>query len=93
VPLSKTGYFNKLLGYEKGTLLYTSFAAKFRFLDQGEIRDKHHVPLTSPKIFQMDCGGKGKLYYRRGNNGHSICVELIGDKNSQSRDITHLQSL
>ena len=77
----------------EGTLLHTSFVAKFRLLDQGDMADKHHVPLTSPKVFQMDCGGKGKLYYRRGNDGHSICVELIGDKNSQPRDILHLQSL
>jgi hypothetical protein len=77
----------------EGTLLHTSFAAKFRLLDQGDMGDKHHVPLTSPKVFQMDCGGKGKVYYRRGSDGHSICVELIGDKNSQPRDISHLQSL
>ena len=76
----------------EGTVLHTSFAAKFRLLDQGDMADKHHVPFTSPKIFQMDCGGKGKLYYRRGNDGHSICIELIGDKNSQPRDLLALRS-
>lgn len=77
----------------EGTLLHTSFAAKFRLLDQGNISDKHHVPFTSPKVFQMDCGAKGKLYYRRGNDGHSICIELIGDKNSQPHDLSALRSI
>jgi uncharacterized protein YaaW (UPF0174 family) len=77
----------------EGSVLHSSFASKFRLLDQGNIVDKHHVPATTPKVFQMDCGGHGKLYYRRGSDGHSICIEMLGDKNSQPRDLKTLQSI
>ncbi|MHB8391251.1 MAG: hypothetical protein ACYDBH_16980 [Acidobacteriaceae bacterium] len=73
--------------------LHASFAKEFRLLNQGIVADKHHIPGTDPKIFQRDCGHSGRVYYRRGNETNLVYIELVGDKNSQDRDLAALRAL
>jgi hypothetical protein len=76
--------------FEKGELV-GPFENQFMFLNNGFRKDKHHVPGTDPKIFQRDCGPNGRIYYRR-IGPDKVYVELIGDKNSQPRDLESLRS-
>jgi hypothetical protein len=81
----------RLLGYERDNILYTSFLQQLRVMNDGLRSDKHHVPHTSPKIFQRDAGNGGRVYYRRVSTS-SIRVELLGDKATQNSDYKHLQA-
>ena len=82
---------DRLGGYENSSL-DTAFASEFRFLNEGVIDDKHHVPNTDPAMFQRDCGRSGKVYYRRAHNAWSVAIELIGDKSSQEHDMNQLRN-
>lgn len=80
----------RLLEYERDNILYTSFLQQLRVMNDGLRSDKHHVPSTSPKVFQRDAGNGGRVYYRRVGPS-SIRVELLGDKATQNSDYKHLR--
>jgi hypothetical protein len=82
----------RLLDYEAEQKLYFSFLDQFELLNGGNIAAKHHVPDTSPRVFQKDCGGAGKVYYRKRDGQGGIFIELIGEKAWQEQDYKLLQS-
>jgi uncharacterized protein YaaW (UPF0174 family) len=66
------------------------FLDQLRLMHDGKTNAKHEVPGTSPKLWQLDAGNDGKVYYRR-DGVNKFVVELIGLKKQQDADYACLQ--
>ncbi|MFL6415740.1 MAG: hypothetical protein ACJ74Y_08730 [Bryobacteraceae bacterium] len=91
--LFPTFYFNdqalkKLDGIDRAQRRV--FYRQLRLMHDGKTHGKHEVPGTSPKLWELDAGNSGKIYYRRDSTS-KLVVELVGYKHGQGADYEFLR--
>lgn len=59
---------------------------KLRQIHDGNIRSKHVVPNTDPRVFQRDAARDLRIYYRRDGAPNRFLIRLIGTKSTQEAD-------
>ena len=61
------------------------FLSKLSRMNRGYLDGKHSIPGTNPKVFELEAGKAGRIYYRRHDGATRVLIERIGNKRESQR--------
>ena len=68
------------------------FISELSRMNRGFLDGKHPIRGTSPRVFELEAGKSGRIYYRRQEGSNPILVERLGDKHTQNSDCEALRA-
>ena len=68
------------------------FISELSRMNRGFLDGKHPIRGTNPKVFELEAGKSGRIYYRRQEGTNPVLVERLGNKHTQNSDCEALRA-